>query len=110
MKIKKEYHIESEGTLGCEKLKTDKHSSGKVIYIPIVTFSDNVKLFDKFGEQLYFSISFIADDYSKYDNLGSIEVRKEIFESVQKELRDEINIAIEDQVIILLTESIRLRS
>ena len=41
MKIKKEHHIESEGTLGCERLKTDKHSSGKVIYIPIVTFSDN---------------------------------------------------------------------
>ena len=43
MKIKKEHHIESEGTLGCERLKTDKHSSGKVIYIPIVTFSDNVE-------------------------------------------------------------------
>lgn len=42
MKIKKEYPIESEGTLGCERLKTDKLSPGKVIYIPIVTFSDNI--------------------------------------------------------------------
>ena len=41
---------------------------------------------------------FITDDHSKYDNLSSSEVRKEIFDSVQKELRDEINIAQEDQV------------
>ena len=59
----------------------------------------------KFELKASFKLYFISDDYSKYDNLSSIEVRKEVFESVQKELRDEINIPIEDQVIILLIYS-----
>ena len=46
----------------------------------------------------YIHLFFIPDDCSKYDKLTSLEVRKEIFESVQKELRDEINIAKVDQV------------
>ena len=43
---------------------------------------------------------FISGKYSKYECLTSPEVREEIFKSVQKELRDEINIALHDQVIL----------
>lgn len=43
---------------------------------------------------------FVLGKYSKYECLTSLEVREEIFKSVQKELRDEINIALHDQVIL----------
>ena len=38
------------------------------------------------------------DNLSKYNTLSSSDVKKEIFESVRKELKDEINVDFEDQV------------
>ena len=103
MNIRKEDYVKSEDTLGCERLKTDNHSQGKVFYIHIVIISNYINpLIIKIELKARLKLYFISDDYSKYDNFSPIAVRKEIFESVQKELRDEINIAIEDQVMILV--------
>ena len=49
----------------------------------------------------------VTDATSKYSVLTSNDVKTEIFESVRRELRDEINIALEDQVVIINFVSMR---
>ena len=49
----------------------------------------------------------VTDAASRYSVLTSNDVKTEIFESVRRELRDEINIALEDQVHIINFVSVR---
>ena len=43
-----------------------------------------------------------TDAMSNYSVLTSNDVKTELFESVRRELRDEINIALEDQVVTFI--------